>query len=88
MEADRKGESSEGEHVEIKGVFQSQSLAGLFESWWLSAGMRTNTDKCDAGTGLHAKLCRCTHRHTHTHKHTRTQCIHSEAETETHHYHR
>lgn len=42
MEADRKGESSEGEHGEIKGVFQSQSLVGLFESWWLSAGMRTN----------------------------------------------
>lgn len=63
MEGNRKGESSEGEHGEIKGVFQSLSLVGLFESRWLSAGMRTNSDKCDAGTGLHAKLCHCTHTH-------------------------
>lgn len=47
-----------GEHGEIKAAFQSQSLVGLFESWWLSAGMRTNIDKCDTGSGLHAKLCR------------------------------
>lgn len=31
-----------GEHEEIKEVFQSQSLVGLFESWWLSAGIRIN----------------------------------------------
>lgn len=79
MEADRKGESSEGEHGEIKGVFLSQSLVGLFESRWLSAGMRTNNDKCDAGTGLHAKL--------YTHSHT-PERIHKEADRETHHYHR
>lgn len=81
MEGDRQGESSEGEHGQIKGLFQSQSLVGLFGSWWLSAGMRTNTDKCDAETGLHAELCRCTHTHT-------VLCIHREADTQTHHYHR
>lgn len=55
MGRDREGESSEGEHGEIKGVFHSQSLVGLFGSCWLSAGMRINTDKCDAETGLHTK---------------------------------
>lgn len=36
-------------------MFHSQSLVGLFGSCWLSAGMRINTDKCDAETGLHTK---------------------------------
>ena len=45
-----------GEHGEIKAALQSQSRVGPFESWRLSAGTRTNIDKCDAGKSLHAKL--------------------------------
>lgn len=41
-----KGNSSEGERGEIKAALQSWSLVDLFEGWWLSAGMRTNTDAC------------------------------------------
>lgn len=46
-----KGGSSEGEHGEIKATLQSGSLVGLLEGWWLSAGMRTNTDASNMWRG-------------------------------------
>lgn len=59
-----KGNSSKGEHGEIKAALRSWSPVDLFESRWLSAGMRTNTDVGDTWWGL-----RCTRRFVNVHKH-------------------
>lgn len=63
----QNGGEFRGEHGEIKVALQRQSRVGLFESWRLSAGTRTNIDKCDAGNSLHAKLHPHAPENTHRH---------------------
>lgn len=69
----RERASSEGEHAVIKEVFQSQSLVGLLESCCLSAGMRINTDKCDAEAAL-CTAATLTNTHTHTNTESAAHC--------------
>lgn len=69
-----KGNSSEGEHGEIKAALQSWSLVDLFEGWWLSAGMRTNTDVGDMWRG---DLSTCTNTPQNTPSEAATNGCHS-----------